>query len=359
MSESKRGTRIQYIDVFKALAIILVVLSHVEYAKEAKAWIASFAMPAFFFISGSLLKTVPGTMKTERAFCIKKFLSLMIPYFAWALIYHAIWALTNMSLDGRRLIHLLYGSHQSLGKVHTLTSLWFLPVLFLAMVLFSLCRLTLGNIQKLPVKLILAVVFLSVGGMLPKLDNGYPWGVNLAPTAFGFIMLGNALFPLLERMRQRLNGKGGLAILIVATATCFVATLSYRFNIPENGYIHVAEAAYGNYLLFLLTGVIGTAFMLFISLTIDRMIPEGLMAIRSFFSFLGRNTLCTFVTHKLFIRVFEGLFHAVRVPNAVALIVTSVGTIVGCCLAALVIERYLPILAGRVPDKKAKRQKKG
>lgn len=64
-----------------------------------------------------------------------------------------------------------------------------------------------------------------------------------------------------------------------------------------------------------------------------------------------------FVTHKLFIRVFELLFSKVHVPFAVGLIVTCVGTIAGCSLAALFINRFLPILVGHIPNKKGKRLK--
>lgn len=359
MSESKKGKRIQYIDILKSFAIILVVITHIDYAKGAKPWILAFAMPAFFFASGMLLKTTPGTVKTEFAFCKKRFLSLMIPYFIWALVYTAIYALTNKSFEVKRLLYILYGSHQSLGNAHTLTSLWFLPVLFLAMALFSLCRLTFKDKLNVPVKLILAAVFLAVGGILPKISKGYPWGVNLVPTAFGFIMLGNALFPSLERMRQKFEGRRGLAILIAATVICFAGTFLYRFNIPGNGYINMANAAYGNYLLFLPIAFIGIAFMVFISLTLDRTLSEKSTAARRFFTFFGGSTMCTFATHKLFIRGFEALFNAVHVPYVVELIVTSVGTIAACFLAALLITRYLPILAGRVPDRSAKQQNKG
>ena len=359
VSESKKGIRIGYIDILKALAIILVVIAHIDSAKAVKPWLCGFVMPAFFFSSGLFLKTEPGTIKTELAFCWKKFQNLMIPYFIWALIYNAIWSLSHKSFKAGSLIHILYGSHQALGKVHTLTSLWFLPVLFLAMVLFSLCRLLFKDKLKLPVKLILAFVFFAVGGVLQKLSYGYPWGVNLVPTAFGFIMFGNALFPLLERMRNKLNGRGGLAILIAATVICFAGTLLYRFNIPGNGYINVANAAYGNYFLFLLVGFIGIAFMLSLSLTLDRILPEKPATIRNFFSFFGRTTMCTYLTHKLFIRLFEAFFKVVHAPNIVMAIVTSVGTIALCYLAALLISRFMPILIGQIPNKNSKQQKKG
>ena len=359
MSESKSGKRVQSVDILKALGIMMVVLAHIDYAIAVKPWICGFVMPAFLFSSGIFLKTESGTIKSELAFCWKRFLNLMIPYFIWALIYNAIWSLSHRSFNPGSLIHILYGSHQSLGKVHTLTSLWFLPMLFLATVLFSLCRLLFKDKLNPAVKLILAGVFFVIGGVLPKLSYGYPWGVNLVPTAFGFIMLGNVVYPFLKNMRQKPNGKWGPAILIVGTVVCFAGTLLYRFNIPKNGYINMANAAYGNYLLFLPIAFIGVAFMLFLSLTLDWMIPEKPATIRNFFSFFGRTTMCTYLTHKLFIRLFEAFFKVVHAPNIVMAIVTSVGTIALCYLAALLISRFMPILIGQIPNKNSKQQKKG
>ena len=44
-------------DYFKAITIVLVILAHENFANHAmKSWIHSFNMPAFFFVSGMLLK---------------------------------------------------------------------------------------------------------------------------------------------------------------------------------------------------------------------------------------------------------------------------------------------------------------
>lgn len=82
--------RIPELDVFKGLAIILVVSGHVisknwEGALDshpAYTWIYSFHMPLFFFISGFLIHY---TFADRRAMkCLgKKALALLVPYFVW------------------------------------------------------------------------------------------------------------------------------------------------------------------------------------------------------------------------------------------------------------------------------------
>lgn len=336
---------IRYIDIVKALAIILVILGHINFANQnVKAWIYAFHMPAFFFASGLLLKNHTGNgIRQEIAFCWQKFQSLMFPYFLWAILYTTI--------NGHNLIRILYGSHQTLGSADTLTSLWFLPVLFLAMVLFAVSRLVFGKRFRLPVKLVLAAVFLAAGNLLPKYIHGYPWGANLTLQAFGFLMLGNALFPTLQRVREKMNGRSGLGIAVLVLCLSFAATLLYRWNVPAGGYINVANAEFGSYPLFVLLACVGIAFLLALSMVLDRLLPERQTGLAGFLVFFGKNTMCVFATHKLFIRVFKRLFAAVQVPEAVALIVSCLGTMAACCLVALFLNRYLPTLAGRVPDR--------
>ena len=146
MADRDQKAKYRYIDYFKALLMILVIIGHINFANSSiKPWIYAFHMPAFFFASGMLLKN-SGVFdsRSMKALLGKKIQSLMFPYFLWALIYS--------SLEGRNLLRILYGSHQSLGSAGSLTSLWFLPVLFEATVLFCLARLIRAAASSVTVK---------------------------------------------------------------------------------------------------------------------------------------------------------------------------------------------------------------
>ncbi len=333
----------RYIDYAKALAMILVILGHIDFANQGiKAWIYAFHMPAFFFVSGMLVKE--QTARDVRSFAValwKKFQGLMFPYFIWALIY--------TSLEGQNLLKVLYGSHQTLAGAGALTSLWFLPVLFEATALFYLAQLTFRKKLNAPVKLILAAVSFCVAAFLPTFRHGWPWCVNIAFSAFGFMLLGSVLLPWLQKLVQSAAaaGKGIISCAVIAILT-FAASFLFLLNIPDNGYINTANAQYGNYLLFLLSAVIGTIFILSASILLDRFLPKGRGDV---FAFLGQNTLCAFAVQKPIIKVFKKLFAYISVPDVVALIVTCVGTAILCCLIAAFINRYLPIMNGRLSGK--------
>ena len=340
--------KIRYIDYFKALLMILVILGHINFAnQEIKAWIYAFHMPPFFFASGMLLKNgAVSDLRSVGKAIWKKFQCLMFPYFIWALIYS--------SLEASNLVRILYGSHQVLGGAGSLTSLWFLPALFLATGLFYAAQLVFKNKWTVPVKLILAAVSFGIAAVLPKIKYGYPWCVNVSFCAFGFILLGNVLFPLIQTIHKRIAGmKAGGLIVLLAVCLAFAGTLLYQLNIPEKGYVNMANAYYGNYFMFLFVAGMGILFSLSLSLLLDRVIPETVCEKWDFLSFLGQNTLCAFVIQKPVIKVFKKVFTMIRVPDVVSLAITCIGTAIVCCIAAMILNRWLPVFVGKLPKTNA------
>ena len=85
--------RIQELDLFKGIAILLVVCGHVILKNWPDAldthpvyiWIYSFHMPLFFFISAFLIDYTFGTRSVLKGIW-KKVLVLLVPYFVWCYI---------------------------------------------------------------------------------------------------------------------------------------------------------------------------------------------------------------------------------------------------------------------------------
>lgn len=95
--EKNKAKRIEYIDTAKGLAILLVVIGHVLiydcYNFDAAAndnslnhWLYSFHMPLFMFLSGLLAPMAEHWCDIKRDI-IKRFRSLIIPFFVFGTIY--------------------------------------------------------------------------------------------------------------------------------------------------------------------------------------------------------------------------------------------------------------------------------
>lgn len=127
--------RLNYLDVAKGIAIILVVLGHANFGDNYLCnWISSFHMPIFFIVSGILLSFKDNWKDQDmNGIVIKKAKQLLYPYFTFSLLmilYHIVVALKNgtySELRNRILQTIcLYGAD----------TFWFLSTLFIAEVIF-------------------------------------------------------------------------------------------------------------------------------------------------------------------------------------------------------------------------------
>jgi len=331
----KEMDRIKYIDFFKAIAMILVIIGHVNFANEPiKAWIYSFHMPAFFFCTGLVFKVSEKISIKEKI--LNKFHRLILPYMLWALLF-ASFTIPNF-------LKILYGSNWSILHAGSLTSLWFLPVMFMALLFFYLSvRVKLA--VRIINRIILMFVFFAIACLLPQLKVGYPWGINVAFMAFVFMLLGSISSEQVYILYKyfHLHPKMGLIISCLMFIILSIGTLTYHLNIPSGGYVVMKTAHYGNCGLFVLTAVFGIYMLLFLSLLIELLSERGL----KWMSFIGQNTLCIFVIHKPIISCFRFFFHICPMVNLLELLFTTLGTLIISCTLCIIINKYVPVLVGK------------
>ena len=348
METAEKKTRIEYIDCYKALAMILVILGHINFANHGvKAWIYSFHMPAFFFIAGLTLNMDrPVTGHSLISMISKYFYRLILPFLLWGLIYSKF-SLLNLA-------KLAYGSYPMISSADSLTSLWFLPAMFISVLLLYVCKWLSGKRFGVIAKICLMAAAFVAGFMLPKIRIGYPWSLNVAFTAFGFILLGQLIGEALRKLGRRKENKAVDTVLVIAAAgICFAGTMVYRLNIPSApGYILMGKGIYGNPLLFIAAAVCGCGFLLWVSVSLSRFL-RGVP--KHWLCWFGQNTLTVFAIQKPVIRVFKSVFAHVHVPAFASLILSAAGTVAISCLLCLLINHFAPVLAGRQPQIKAQK----
>lgn len=89
--------RIAWLDYAKGLGIILVIYGHAICPNSMNVWLCSFHMPLFFILSGF---TFPSYNKYSfKEFAVKKFKSVIIPYFVFATCL-TLWKLVCIPIQG-------------------------------------------------------------------------------------------------------------------------------------------------------------------------------------------------------------------------------------------------------------------
>lgn len=177
--------RLQWLDIAKGITIILMVLGHTSLPKVVSDFIFAFHMPLFFIASGLTTNFNRGG---QKYFIINKLKKLMIPF----AIYSAIVLCLKFFLL----------SDEKHTFTHWLTfgwegyALWFIPVLFLAIIIASI---VINNTSSYST-MVCVFALTMVGATFSYLDIYLPWTLATVPYASALIIVGHLIKPYIEYM---------------------------------------------------------------------------------------------------------------------------------------------------------------
>ncbi len=272
-------TRLHFIDIARALAMLSIVLVHsVAYSThcyEIYRFIFAFCVPLFFILSGYTFRVKNN--ESFWQFLKHKFLRIMLPYFVWAIIFlipYFLFGDDPLSL-GSSLLGILYGN--GIGDaLKQNTPLWFLPALFVTEIFYYFI---VKYLHRPKTKSIILVASLLIGFVAASLLKGIylPWGINSALQIGVFFYIGFII------KDQEFDS---LSLIILTT----IGILAYCFNSYDN--VIWAEYIYNNYFL---TFVSGTAFSILV-IELAKLINKNKVL-----EYVGKNTMSILIFHKIII----------------------------------------------------------
>lgn len=164
------NNRVVWVDIAKGIGILLVVYAHIF--SFGSSCIYLFHMPLFFFLSGIFFTPV-----SIRKTIIKKFQTLILPYFFFAAIFIPFkycW----LYMSGQPLPP--FGVH-SLSRSFFNVPLWFLFVLFCVTVLYGLLAMIRSKSLFVVISVVLSIIgwysaaFLHLSDLLVKILLALPF----------------------------------------------------------------------------------------------------------------------------------------------------------------------------------------
>jgi len=292
--------RLEYADYCKVLAIFLVVLGHTQGGYIlGKDWMYqdfcyAFHMPLFFILAGFFVKAKARySAEGWRSFLRRNFLALMVPYFIWGVVY--------MPFSYVHLGQLTYGSWLQLRDIGTLTSLWFLPAMFVGRVV---CEVVHALAWKLKASDRLFVglsvpVFFALGFLLPHHNDivsgwGNVWQYDVGLMAAGYMMLGTLTRPFLDRLAKA--NCGLVCTAFVVSAALFAAGFLLERPLLTAGRdmsMLMCNAEYGPWAWCLANALTGSVMTLALAMLVSRVLPGS----RGWL-FVGANTMGVYLIHK-------------------------------------------------------------
>lgn len=288
-------SRVLWIDVARGIGLLLVFIGHLN-VPVASAWVYTFHMPLFFFLSGLLY---PGCEKYSFSeFAWRRFKGLVIPYFTLGLVI-ALFYSVIYAINGEPAASYAEMLRSFIVQEHYWT-IWFLAALYLAQLIYyaiDRCfRRWRGAVT-------IASLALCVFGFLRyRLGFGsLPWNLDVALVAQFFFHLGYQ-FMHLEKIREWFVGSIPTLRLIGISLACLVINVvAAKACIVISGHsLDMSIGLYGNELLTMIAAIAGI--LLVVALA---------SVVRSrFIIYLGRNTMILFSWHSRIVIVACGLIYA-------------------------------------------------
>lgn len=341
--------RLDYLDFAKCIAILLVIWGHTTANRSTVAYkvvLYSFHMPLFFLVSGMVISRHRQTYDKAHwnSFIKKNIMTLLVPYLIWGTFYS--------NFNFANFAEMLYGSWEMLASAETLTSLWYLPCLFVARIMAEFVLMMSWKVKRIPrhlFGLIIAVLSFAIGYLFPRISVGYPLCCNVAFMALGFIMLGYAIKDIVYKLPKT------HAWAYLASTAVFGALLYFGQKVQGDSphLMLMCGSDYGPVLYFFLCAFAGIGMVMSFSVFLTILFKDRPdTKARSFMLWVGENTIGIYFLHKPFLQqvimpAIEGL--GATLPNAWWALLGSVCSFAVSCAACYVINRYVPSLFGRFP----------
>ena len=341
--------RIAYLDLLKVYAIFLVILGHspiwTGFANQLE---HSFTMPVFFALYGM---TYNIERHASRGFLTldffkQRFIRLMVPAIIWAVGYSVVSPFDSNPFRAANLLYIAYFSQASLRLAGSLTSIWFIPCMFVAVLLteitMSLIYKSTKNIkQTYSFILVAIVVYALITFLLPRIHRGYPWCANLVPLATSMILIGFLVRQLVDRTSKWCSiHRISIPFIFVITFAflCFVSWENWQYITGRN--VDMASASFGNPFLYFVGAIMGIIMMTTFSIITSPSVLHPVIA------FAGANTYGIFLIHKPFIISLGNYLASLGLGNLFTAFLSAIFVLVISCMITFVIDKFYPPLIG-------------
>lgn len=340
--------RVEIIDIAKAVTIFLVIVGHTLPNLDTSLFrrtIYSFHMPLFFLLAGLSIKPSVITTKTEWLSFIKKnILALIVPCFIWGLVYG------NFSF--KTIPTLFYCSWEMVDKIGTLTSLWYLPCLFVARIIVQLEVNFITKVTgacKLKWITVAGIVTAIFGFFLPHPENGVFWCADIAVLAAGFVLFGMGIRLVYIILAQQVN-MVLVSTFIVSTGLFFLCTYGRADALQL---CLMCKADYGNIFWFFLISLLGSLAVLSFSWIVYRISRESNFQFDTrAITYIGSHTMGIFLLHKPFLLEVVVPFVSIQLsgyPFEFIALISSIIALLYSVIMCAVIEKFIPELLGKFP----------
>ena len=230
-----RGTnRVDWIDVVKGLAMLLIMWGHVQSNSPLKTWVSSFHVPVFLVLTGILL-----ARKGHVGGGLSYFHKLIYPYITFSVIAIACYSINATLTTGIRygLTQLVINVYKTMS-CYGISAIWFIPSYFIACYTFSK---TYHFTRYFQYVLLIVLATMGVVGSLiaegvatPIEDLSYLWAVYFPVVALFrgvscsfYLVIGRLIFEIYSRFRAKSYFNWFVLVISFVSLFCSIILSKY------------------------------------------------------------------------------------------------------------------------------------
>ena len=282
--KNNKKIRLDYVDIFRAIGIILMIIGHMKIGRKCDHFIHAFHMPMFFIISGVFFNNTIDA----RTFIKKKLKTLIIPYFAFGILFYLIWLIrhfNNISL--KPLINLFYINTEGLPIAG---ALWFLTALFFTEVLYYyIDKIKIGTLKNL------LIICIAILGNVARIILPFrlPWALDAAFVGIGLFHIGNLIKKNKDQriIKNILNFKSVYFLILIPVNIVLIFS---------NEYVNMRCGIYGNIPLFWINAILSTIIGINISKKLEKELNEN---IKYYITEIGKNSIVYLCLNQFVIKI--------------------------------------------------------
>lgn len=321
------GERNILLDFLKGFTIILVVLGHsIQFsqnnfdANPIFRIIYSFHMPMFMFISGFVsFKTFDGSYNK----LVKRFKSLMIPFWAW-FVFGFVFSYLKFYMKCGEFPNFIYSLTSVIKRPDY--GLWFLWVLFLNYILLFL-SLKINSVRE---EIILLLFFIGIN-IFKNLTGFNYLGIDLLCWHMQFYIVGYATNKYILKLKSVLNISGLFSIIIFPILVSFWTRSNHPVFYDYLPFNHGIKAI----ISFLYRVLVPISGILAIYVFFEWLIQKEFI-LKSGFLRLGKLSLEIYSTHFYF---FCLVILLPNIPAAIKIIIVFLVALFGSLLVQFLIKK--------------------
>lgn len=293
--------------ILQSLAIIFVVLGHSGGISILEEWfpVYSFHIPLFIFISGYFYKNDMSILD----YIVKKFKSLIIPYYIWNFIYGIIATILTtqniISFASKIDLKSLFVEPWITGSQFGLNlASWFVTTLFLVQILNHIFR-NIYNKVCLNNEYILMIIYLVIGIYGIFLANsGHYLNFNLIFIRIMFLIPFYNLGYLYKVFLEKKDNLDNIRYFIIIFIIQFIVL--YKYGDIRFSALYCNNFNKGNILLPYITSITGILFWLRISKLLNASLRNSKVI-----NYIGRNTWTIMMHHQLVFFIFNYVIYKI------------------------------------------------